>query len=106
MKIDNAAAQQAYASAAYRNAIDPSRGVAQGAQGTAGADATKLQTNDRVNISAQGRLRAQALDAVRSAPATRAKLVMELRSQIKTGTYTVDEAALARHLAQRADVAS
>lgn len=101
MKVENGAAQQAYASAAYRSA----QGVTPRATGgAADADAAKAQASDSVAISQQGRLRAQALDAVRSTPDARAKLVMDLRSQIKTGTFTVDDHKLAAHLANHIDV--
>lgn len=103
MKIDHAAAQQAYASAAYRSAVDPSR-LTGGTAAGPDAPLSTTATNDSVQISSQSRLRAQALDAVRSAPDGRAKLVDELRSQIKAGTYSVDHQNLATQLAKHIDV--
>lgn len=106
MKVDNGVAQQAYASAAYRSAQDPAR-VAPGApKGVQDAEAgiAKTRSSDSIAISAQGRLRAQALDAVRSTPEARAKLVLDLRSQIKTGTFTMDDNKLAGQIANHIDM--
>ncbi len=104
MKVDNGAAQQAYASAAYRSAQEPGRVAPQAPKGTPDAPASQGRGGDSVAISSQGRLRAQALDAVRSTPEARAKLVMELRSQVKTGTFTVDDNKLAARIANHIDV--
>src|SRR5689334_17547835 len=99
MKIDSGAAQQAYASAAYQNAAGPKLVAGQGSTTPDAAGLASAASSDSVQISAQSRVRAQALEAVKAAPDTRSKLVMELRSQIKAGTFTVDDNSLARHLA-------
>jgi flagellar biosynthesis anti-sigma factor FlgM len=103
MKIDSGAAQQAYASAARLGAANRA-GAATGASKAPGADESKVQGSDSVQISTQGRLRSQALDAVQGSPETRSKLVMELRSQIKMGTFAVDDASLAHKIAQHIDI--
>lgn len=95
MKIDTSAAQGAYA--AYRQTGKAGRA------GTASADAASAVTpaerrGDSASISAHGRLRAQALDAVQATPASRADLVATLRAQIKDGSYTVDHDKLAHTL--------
>lgn len=106
MKIDNGAAQQAYASAAYRSAAGgPARAVTPATNGASGVDAAKAPANDRADISAQSRLRAQALDAVRATPEVRTQLVAALRAQINAGTYKIDDAKLASHLVRRGDMA-
>lgn len=101
MKVDNRAAEQAYASAAYRGAIGPAGRVSPHQPMPPDIAPAGGPTTDSVHISAQGRVRAQALEAVRSSPRARPKLVMELRSQIKAGTYSVDNHALAQQLAKR-----
>ncbi|MDQ2829365.1 MAG: flagellar biosynthesis anti-sigma factor FlgM [Chloroflexota bacterium] len=101
MKIDGGT-QGAYE--AYRAAAKPARGTASGAP--EGSDATKVTRPqaDHADISAQGRLRAQAIDAVRATPESRTALVAELRAQIKDGSYTIDEHKLASRLAQHVDI--
>jgi negative regulator of flagellin synthesis FlgM len=97
MKINSSAAQQAQE--LYRKQNEqpkpPSGGV---------SAATGAQKPDRADISAAGRLKAQALDAVASAPDTRADLVNSLRSQIQSGTYQVNEQQLATHILNQVDV--
>jgi flagellar biosynthesis anti-sigma factor FlgM len=103
MRIDSGAAQQAYASAARLSAVQQA-GAATEASKAPSADDTTVQGSDSVQISTQGRLRAQALDAVQGAPEARSKLVMQLRSQIKMGTFAVDNASLAHKIAQHIDL--
>lgn len=101
MKIDNGAAQQAYA--AYRNDTDAARG----AQGTPQARDTAsggTQKVDSADISTSGRLRARALNAVHAAPDTREARVQTLRDQVQTGTYKINEHRLADKLIQRGDM--
>ena len=89
---------------AYRAAAKPARGTASGApEGSDAAKVTRPQA-DHADISAQGRLRAQAIDAVRATPESRTALVAELRAQIKDGSYTIDEPKLASRLAQHVDI--
>ena len=101
MKIDGGT-QGAYA--AYRAAVKPARDVVSGAP--EGSDTTKVARAqaDHADISAQGRLRAQAIDAVRATPESRTALVAGLRVQIKDGSYTIDEHKLAARLAQHIDI--
>lgn len=103
MRIDSGAAQQAYASVARLGAATPA-GAAAGAPKAPSADDTTVQGSDSVQISTQGRLRSQALDAVQGTPQARSKLVMQLRSQIKMGTFSVDNASLAHKIAQHIDI--
>lgn len=104
MKIDSGAAQQAYASAARLGAADRAGAAAGASKAATSAEETTVQGSDSVHISTQGRLRAQALDAVQGTPETRSKLVMDLRSQIKMGAFSVDDESLAHKLAQHIDV--
>jgi flagellar biosynthesis anti-sigma factor FlgM len=102
MKIDGGA-QGAYA--AYRAAANkPTRGTVSGAPEGSDTTAVTRPQADHADISAQGRVRAQAIDAVRAAPASRTALVAELRAQIKDGSYTIDEPTLASRLAQHIDI--
>jgi len=101
MKIDGGT-QGAYA--AYRAAVKPTRDAASAApEGSSATKVTRPQA-DHADISAQGRLRAQAIDAVRATPESRTALVAELRAQIKDGSYTIDEHTLASRLAQHIDI--
>ena len=107
MKIDNGAAQQALASAAYRSAAGgQARAVAPSSTQSSAVEGARVPLNDRADISTQSRLRAQALDAVRATPEARADLVAQLRAQVQSGTYAIDDHALASHLARRGDMAS
>ncbi len=101
MKIDSGAAQQAYA--AYRNTAEPARG-AQGAPQTKETASGGTQRADSADISASGRLRAKALNAVHATPETREALVQSLRDQVQSGTYKVDEHRLADKLIRRGDI--
>ena len=106
MKIDNGAAQQALASAAYRSDAGGRAGaVAPSPTQSSEVEAARVPANDRADISAQSRLRAQALDAVRATPESRIDLVAQLRAQINAGSFTIDDHALASHLARRGDMA-
>ncbi len=100
MKIDGGT-QGAYE--AYRAAAKPARGTVSGAPEGSDTTVTRPQA-DHAEISAQGRLRAQAIDAVRATPESRTALVAELRAQIKDGSYTIDEPKLASRLAQHVDI--
>jgi flagellar biosynthesis anti-sigma factor FlgM len=95
MKIDPSAAQEAYA--AYRQTGKAGRVGAMSTDVT-GAATPAMRRGDSASISAHGRLRAQALDAVQATPASRADLVATLRAQIKDGSYTVDHDKLAHAL--------
>lgn len=95
MKIDPSAAQGAYA--AYRQTRNVGSAGTR-ASGEANAAAPTEQRGDSASISAHGRLRAQALDAVHAASASRADLVATLRAQIKDGSYAVDHDKLAHAL--------
>lgn len=107
MKIDNGAAQQAYASAAYRSAAgSKARAVTPASTQSSDVEAAKAPAHDRAEISAQSRLRAQALDAVRATPDARTHLVAQLRAQISAGSYQIDDTTLAAHIARRGDMAS
>ena len=103
MRIDSGAAQQAYASAARLGATRQV-GAAAGPSKAPGVDNTKVQGSDSVHISTQGRLRSEAFEAVQETPQTRSKLVMQLRSQIKMGTFSIDDASLAHKIAQHIDL--
>ena len=101
MKIDNGAAQQAYA--AYRNSTDPARGTQAAPQAKEAASGGP-QKVDSADISAGGRMRARALSAVHAAPDSREALVQSLRDQVQSGTYKVDEHRLADKLIRRGDI--
>lgn len=106
MKIDNGAAQQTLASAAYRStAGSQACAVAPSSTQSSAVEGTRTPANDRADISAQSRLRAQALDAVRATPESRTELVARLRAQVQSGAYAIDDHALASHLVRRGDMA-
>jgi len=98
MKIDSGAAQQARE--LYRKQNQSAQTSAKSAE--AGAAAT--QKPDRADISAAGRLKARALDAVQSAPETRADLVTRLREQVQSGAYSVNDQKLASHLTRQVNL--
>ncbi|HVA88855.1 MAG TPA: flagellar biosynthesis anti-sigma factor FlgM [Chloroflexota bacterium] len=98
MKINSNAAQQAQE--LYRKQNDP----AQTAHKAAEAEAAATQKPDRADISAAGRLKAHALDAVKAAPETRVDLVARLRGQVQSGAYTVDDQKLASHITHQLDL--
>ena len=95
MKINSNAAQQAQE--LYRKQNDQ----AAAARKVAEAAAEATQKPDRADISAAGRLKAQALDAVHAAPETRADLVERLHGQVQSGAYTVDDQKLASHITRQ-----
>ncbi|HXT34674.1 MAG TPA: flagellar biosynthesis anti-sigma factor FlgM [Chloroflexota bacterium] len=97
MKIHNGAAQQARE--LYRKQNQSAQAPAKGA-----AEPTAPQKPDRADISAAGRLKAQALDAVQSAPETRADLVTRLRGQVQSGSYSVNDQKLASHLTRQVNL--
>ncbi len=97
MKINSGAAQQAQE--LYRKQNEQPNAPAGGSSA-----ATGTQKPDRADISAAGRLKAQALDAVTSAPDTRSDLVNRLRSQVQSGTYQMDEQQLASKIVSQVDI--
>ncbi len=98
MKINSNAARQAQE--LYRKQNDQT----QTARKAAEAEAAATQKPDRADISAAGRLKAQALDAVKAAPETRANLVENLRGQVQSGAYSVNDQKLASHLTRQLDL--
>ncbi|HVC81539.1 MAG TPA: flagellar biosynthesis anti-sigma factor FlgM [Chloroflexota bacterium] len=98
MKIHNGAAQQA------RELYRKQNQSAQASATAAEPKTTATQKPDRADISAAGRLKAQALDAVQSAPETRADLVTRLRGQVQSGAYSVNDQKLASHLTRQVNL--
>jgi flagellar biosynthesis anti-sigma factor FlgM len=98
MKILGNAAQQAQE--LYRKQNQQ----AQAAHKAAEPKAAPAQQPDRADISAAGRLKAHALDAVQAAPENRAALVEHLRGQVQSGAYTVDDQKLASHLTRQVNL--
>jgi negative regulator of flagellin synthesis FlgM len=97
LKINSNAAQQAQE--LYRKQTEQPKAATEGGSAVSGA-----QKPDRADISAAGRLKAQAMDAVVAAPDTRSDLVNRLRSQVQSGTYQVDEQQLAGHIVNQVDI--
>lgn len=102
MKIPNTSARDAQA--AYRNATDPTQGVAPG-QTSGGSSPAKLQRADMAVISPQGRRQALALNAVQSASDINEATVAQLQGEIRNGTYKVDEQNLAAELMKPSGIA-
>ncbi|HZS90609.1 MAG TPA: flagellar biosynthesis anti-sigma factor FlgM [Chloroflexota bacterium] len=96
MKIDHGGAREPFA--AYRKALEAVPAATQGPQQANPWGATPAQVPDSAQISAQSRQLAQAHDSVRSTPATRATMIDEIKAQIKSGTYTIDDHDLASKL--------
>src|SRR5579883_679652 len=90
MKIDHGGAREPFA--AYRKALEAVPAATQGPQQANPWGATPAQVPDSAQISAQ------AHDSVRSTPATRATMIDEIKAQIKSGTYTIDDHDLASKL--------
>jgi flagellar biosynthesis anti-sigma factor FlgM len=97
VKINSGAAQQAQE--LYRRQNEQPKPA-----GAAGTEAPAAQKHDRADISAAGRLKAQALAAVTAAPDTRADLVARLHSAVQSGTYKVDEQRLAERIVNHVDI--
>lgn len=102
MKIHNTSTQDAQA--AYRNTTEPSQGVVQG-QTSGGMAPATTQRADMAVISTQGRRQALALSAVQSASDVDETTVAQLRSEVKSGTYKVDEQNLATQLMKPSGIA-
>ena len=101
IRDSNGAAQQAYA--AYRSAVDPGRVAGQGNE-RANTTSARVQPPDHADISPEARRHAQALDAVRATPETRTQLVTSLQNQVQSGTYKIDDHALAQAIVQHTDL--
>jgi negative regulator of flagellin synthesis FlgM len=97
VKINSGAAQQAQE--LYRKQNEQPKVPTGGSSAVTGT-----QKPDRADISAAGRLKAQAMDAVASTPDTRSDLVNRLRAQVQSGTYQVDEQQLASRLVSQVDI--
>jgi flagellar biosynthesis anti-sigma factor FlgM len=100
MRINSSKAHEAFA--AYNKVPDATRTSGSEAQATNAI--SKPQAPDRAEISENGRQFAQALDAVRQSPETRADLVSSLKQQVQSGTYTINGEQLADKIAQHIDV--
>ncbi|MGH2347639.1 MAG: flagellar biosynthesis anti-sigma factor FlgM [Chloroflexota bacterium] len=97
MKINSGAAQQARE--LYHRQNEQAKPA-----GAAGTEAAQAQKPDLADISAAGRLKAQALAAVTAAPDTRSDLVARLHSEVQSGTYKVDERQLAGRIVNQVDI--
>jgi negative regulator of flagellin synthesis FlgM len=62
---------------------------------TYGPNATSTPSGDTVEISAEARVKARALEAVEAAPDTRPERVAQIRQQIQDGTYNVSPEQIA-----------
>ncbi len=102
MKVNNTSARDAQA--AYRSTTDPSQGITQG-QTTGGTSSATSQRADMAVISAQGRRQALALSAVQTASDVDEATVAQLRSEVKSGAYQVNEENLATKLTQPSGIA-
>lgn len=100
MRIDSNKVHEAFA--AYSTTADATRAATSESPATQATN--KPQAPDRAEISAHGRQFAQAIDAVRQSPETRADLVSSLKQQVQDGTYTIDGRRLADTIAQHIDL--
>src|ERR1035437_7230937 len=95
MKVGETAAQQARA--AYQQVTQPAAATTPG-QASTQSGAVRAPWHDSAVISAQAHRHALALQAVQAASDVRPEAVAKFSSQIKNGTYTVDEQNLATQL--------